>query len=320
MDEILENVDKALQIAEHAGTLGGKFGSFLVSHGITPIPEWSKRNMIENQQFAHYANQLKAAQGNLEKLSNLEFEGIEKILMSALFQQPAQDVTAQINVLKKVIADARETYKAQEMASYYALQDILQKDKDALGPKEEPGATWTKRYFDYVGSVREEDVLRIWGKILAGEFCKPGSFSLKTLETLHSLDREYAETFYKLGKYVVNIDFLPEEAASIEGISYKKLLYLENIGLLMGPTTLSLPLFAISNDFYVIQGPSCSLREIMASKSNKFSFGGWTLSVAGKELHSIMELTKEDYRQGIERIQEKYKEKFSLDLLVKEIE
>ena len=40
------------------------------------------------------------------------------------------------------------------------------------------------RFFDAVGNVSNEELQKLWGKVLAGEMQQPGSCSLRTMEVI----------------------------------------------------------------------------------------------------------------------------------------
>ena len=75
-------------------------------------------------------------------------------------------------------------------------------------PDSEPNHDWIARFFEYVQDVSDEDVRRIWARILAGEVRHQGGVSLRTLSILRNLSREEAEFFaeamqYRLDDYVL---------------------------------------------------------------------------------------------------------------------
>ncbi|MDI3288057.1 DUF2806 domain-containing protein [Polyangium sp. 15x6] len=56
---------------------------------------------------------------------------------------------------------------------------------------------WTARFFDDVKDVSNEDMQKLWGKLLAGEIVQPGRFSLRTLEVLRNLTSAEAQLFQR---------------------------------------------------------------------------------------------------------------------------
>lgn len=59
-----------------------------------------------------------------------------------------------------------------------------------------------KRFYSYAGDISKDDAQTVWAKLLAGEISNPGSFSLKTLDTLRNLTQEQAEAIVNLSKYI----------------------------------------------------------------------------------------------------------------------
>jgi hypothetical protein len=65
--------------------------------------------------------------------------------------------------------------------------------QDVSDDKVEPD--WTAKFFDDCKDVSNEAVQNIWGRILAGEVAKPGSYSMSTLTVLKNLDPRDAHFF-----------------------------------------------------------------------------------------------------------------------------
>ena len=57
---------------------------------------------------------------------------------------------------------------------------------------------WLLYFFDKIKDVTEEEMKIIWGKILAGEFNSPNTFTKKFLHTLSIMDSNIASTFEKI--------------------------------------------------------------------------------------------------------------------------
>jgi hypothetical protein len=54
---------------------------------------------------------------------------------------------------------------------------------------------WTAQYINHAQDVSNEDLQVLWGRILAGEVAKPGSYSKRTLEFLGTLEKWEAQGF-----------------------------------------------------------------------------------------------------------------------------
>lgn len=75
--------------------------------------------------------------------------------------------------------------------------------------------SWVNRFFDIAENISEQDIQEIWGKILAGEVKQPGSYSLRTLDTLQYLTHEDAELFARVVKYYLASGFIVNEDFSM---------------------------------------------------------------------------------------------------------
>jgi len=76
---------------------------------------------------------------------------------------------------------------------------------------------WTLQYFDHAQDVCDEDMQKLWARILAGEVAKPGSYSKRTLQFLKTLDKKEAEGFTHLCCASVTLSgrhYIFEEAAT----------------------------------------------------------------------------------------------------------
>ena len=71
-------------------------------------------------------------------------------------------------------------------------------------PNHEPDHDWTARFFEYVQDVSEDDVRKIWARILAGQVRSPGSVSLRTLSILRNMSRREAELFREAMRYRID--------------------------------------------------------------------------------------------------------------------
>lgn len=60
---------------------------------------------------------------------------------------------------------------------------------------------WMMNFFDCCQNVSRSSMQSIWAKILAGEVAVPGSFSMRTLSVLKTLQKNEAEMFSYLAQY-----------------------------------------------------------------------------------------------------------------------
>lgn len=111
---------------------------------------------------------------------------------------------------------------------------ILEAEKNVS--KEPVNPDWTTRFFDIVQDVSDNEMLLLWGQILAGEIKQPKSYSLRTLELLRNMTKEEAELFRKAAQFTLRQGdvFLFSANSVLEkfGISYSDIAKLTEIGLL----------------------------------------------------------------------------------------
>lgn len=65
---------------------------------------------------------------------------------------------------------------------------------------EKPDEDWITRFFSSAKDISSEQMQDLWGRVLAGEIKKPGSYSLKTLEFLRNVTTSDAAALEHLGK------------------------------------------------------------------------------------------------------------------------
>lgn len=72
-------------------------------------------------------------------------------------------------------------------------------------PDQSPDEDWVNRFFSSAQDVNSQEMQQLWGKILAGEIKKPGSYSLRTLDFVRNLTKTEAEVFENLGRLALRI-------------------------------------------------------------------------------------------------------------------
>lgn len=69
--------------------------------------------------------------------------------------------------------------------------------------EEKPSADWIARFFREAEDVSSEEMQTLWGRVLAGEIVRPGSFSLRTLDALRCLNTAHAKLIEKIANYLI---------------------------------------------------------------------------------------------------------------------
>jgi len=181
-----------------------------------------------------------------------------------------------------------------EAISQVAADELRTADEVSDEPVDED---WISRFFLNAEDVSNEMMQRIWGKILAGEVKKPGSYSVRTLEVTRNLTQSEAEAFANVGRLAVeaggkafvldpdNQNWLLEKY----GISLVNLLLLQELGL-MYPTGLKFVMHKAEEDRQeiFILGDHCLVVERPADTPQQ-SLPAVVLTGVGKELIRLVD-------------------------------
>ena len=122
----------------------------------------------------------------LSEQNNISHEIVQHILElhdRAVERTNIKEIQRQLNV-EKIISNA-----AEELSDETKIPEV-DLDED-----------WLNRFFRTAEDISSDKMQHLWAKILSEEHKKPGSFSLRTLETLKSITQTEAEIFSKVGKY-----------------------------------------------------------------------------------------------------------------------
>lgn len=137
----------------------------------------------------------------------------------------------------------QERMLAREARRQHNIKDVVEIAANELKGQESVSEKpvsedWITRYVNTVEDVSDEELKTIWGKILAGEVKSPGSYSLRTLETLKNLSRKEAELFTRACQYASgytnhSIIFEKNEPDFGIGMNYDEISALMDAGLLL---------------------------------------------------------------------------------------
>lgn len=134
-------------------------------------------------------------------LTGTDYEdGKIKILASS-------DTSSPVLALPERVANRNEyqEFRKQQNIESVCANAAEELAGDSQVPENKPEPEWIDHFFEIAEKISTEDLQYWWGKILAGEIKKPGSFSLRTLELLKNMSRQEAEIFVKLSRYILNI-------------------------------------------------------------------------------------------------------------------
>lgn len=183
--------------------------------------------------------------------------------------------------------EERKQANVEAITSVAAEELALEQDV----PDERPDEDWINRFFRYAEDVSSEQMRVLWGRILAGEVGRPGSFSLKTLDFVRSLTKQDAnllELFAKVALEAHGRDLVAchdkDWLAEIYSIFPASHFGAAELGVLY-PTDLSLRIFSepsMEREFFF--SGSLMLRVERGSIAEQLHLPVWTFTQVGKEL------------------------------------
>jgi len=197
----------------------------------------------------------------------------------------------QERALRRFFVEEANKQANMESITRKALEDV----KEDARPKDVEN-DWITNFFDKCRLVSDEEMQVLWGKILAGQANKPGSFSTRTVNLVGSLDKFDAILFTQLCSFLWEFGVMTPLIYNVEdqvyknnGIKYTKLLHLDDIGLvtfqsLAGFQRLGLPQ-DVTLSYY---GQPINLH-FKKQKDNEMEIGHVVLTHSGIELAAICE-------------------------------
>lgn len=121
----------------------------------------------------------------------------------------------------------------KEAIVLHAIEDMREHPgEDTAESDEQPlDDDWLNLFGNHAENASSDHLRRMWGKVLAGEIRKPGSFSLSTLRFISEIDREIATKFQEAVQHRFMGGFIARND-DIKGSQLIDLVFLEEIGLL----------------------------------------------------------------------------------------
>lgn len=194
-----------------------------------------------------------------------------------------EDVSRLLDVTSKRLK-FEEAKKQQNIDSVvYSAYKELENTEEVLDTPIDQD--WIYRFFDYAKGISNEEMQKAWGRILAGEVKAPGSFSLRTLETIKNMSQEEAQLFNELSSFVVDSKrekfiFRNTKLLGKYGLSFEKLLKLQDCGLINLNGFITMNLSGNGNKLYYGD------KLILIEKS--ISLDIFTITQSGEEILKIL--------------------------------
>lgn len=171
-----------------------------------------------------------------------------------------------------------------------AYQELLDAPEVPSDPVDED---WTTRFFNIVKEINTEEMQYIWSKILAGEIINPGSFSMRTLETIRNMSQHEATIFQRILPILLASDndwFVLSEPDMHNkcSVTYDDILTLDECGLMISNGTMSITMNVSEGSAIVHNKTYCIMPVEKKEQKREFTFGIYSLTRAGKELLEIL--------------------------------
>lgn len=207
---------------------------------------------------------------------------------------------------------AHEAAQAQEMqhavnlkkVALYAEEEAEEIDaqngdaKPGNGPHPKIDADWFAKWRIGAQEVSREEMQRLWGKLLAGEVSKPGTYSLHSVDFLSRMSSADADLLARVAPFATSggIVRLGDDYFVSHGLSFVDFLYLDDMGLINGTVGIGGLNFTLGNT--EINGRAVSMlicgKNVLIfdmgefSKSpNKIAFEVFVLTRVGREILSL---------------------------------
>lgn len=209
---------------------------------------------------------------------------------------------------KRLMQRTQNRIAYQEITKQLNIESIVDKAYELL--KNENGVTnepvdqdWTNRFFNIIGDISNSEMQDLWARILSGEIKRPGSFSMRTLESIRNISTEEAQIFQKIIPLILrhgNTYFVVSDDNILNkyGLVVSDILALDECGLIDSTPTLSLN-FNIEKDksSHLLSDTLMIDIKGIQKESTKIAIGIYKITKAGAELFNI--LVHEPYQDYI---------------------
>ena len=227
-----------------------------------------------------------------------------KLLDSSDRREPILDleklseIAASIDLSDRIKHEINVT-KALIHATRIAEQDPTTPSQEAVD------SDWLNRWQQYAGSVSNEQLQELWGRVIAGEVKAPRTFSLRTLDFLRNLSTDEAELirrFLTLVSDTADALWLPTDfPLSPWGVSDADLVALQSLGLISGaPDGINDPHFLFEDQTLTYVFGDRALIIERDSTSFKIPQHAWPLSRTMLELRKLCPVERNvDYVEAV---------------------
>lgn len=177
------------QLAEQTAKLVSALGLPALAWLVCPplyskiLAKKKKAEIIANEEVARWQAERSARASLLDQLVTVE----------------KKELSFQERAILSFKGEVEESQANRESIASLTIDEIANNEIPSDNNLDEE---FIKRFYRYASDVNKEEAQRVWARLLAGEICFPGSFSLKTLDLLRNLTKEDAEDIVEANSYV----------------------------------------------------------------------------------------------------------------------
>ncbi|MFD2641912.1 DUF2806 domain-containing protein [Pseudomonas japonica] len=135
----------------------------------------------------------------------------------------------------------RQSIKESMRREINATKAILIADEqlradEAVPPTEKVEEDWLHRWKNCASEVSADELQGLWGKILAGEVKKPGTYTLRCLEFIRNISQTEAKLIEKMCAFAISNGYIwrPDSGLRKYGLEFDELLDLQELGIVTG--------------------------------------------------------------------------------------
>lgn len=219
----------------------------------------------------------------------------ENINLPSVYAQG--DITIDASQADELMKRTGNRWLFQEMQKQQNIESVVgvaysELEKESIVSEEQVDKDWILRFFNSVEDISNEEMQRLWGRILAGEIKQPYSLSLRTLDVLHNISQSEAILFQHIlsfALYCGNNVFIPNVPDINEKyFQFSDLLHLSECGLLVVQTFLGLDAKLDDEQFIYNNINVCKITPDYGTDIN-VRLEGYFLTDVGRQLFGIIE-------------------------------
>lgn len=171
----------------------------------------------------------------LKRLENkLRDEDAPYVEPEVTIEWPVSDLVVADQTLKPIEHVEHKRVRNFRHVAEKTLKELLTLPPHQKVANENADPDWIARFWDNVKDVSNQDMQRIWAKLLAGEVVQPGRFSLRTLDVLRNMSSEEAKLFNHFCQFVFDAKYAINDDALLltAGLTWDDIFHIEACGLI----------------------------------------------------------------------------------------